>query len=244
MVGTSGYLYAHWQNIFYPQGLVSSQWLNFYAQYFKGLELNVTFYRLPSANVFKNWYKKTPADFRFILKGWRFITHIKKLNAVAEPLKAFLNQASFLKEKLLGILWQFPPSLKCQPSKLKNFLKLLKRYAGGIHAFEFRDPSWFKPQVYALLKEFNFTLCIVDSCCFPSQEVITSSAIYLRFHGRERLYASNYSEEDLKIWGEKIKGWCQKNKIEYVLAFFNNDFGGFAVKNALTFKRLLENSLT
>jgi uncharacterized protein YecE (DUF72 family) len=238
-IGTSGYTYTHWRKVFYPPDLASSKWLEFYSQYFNSVELNVTFYRLPKKEVFKSWYKRTPKDFKFIVKGSRFITHIKRLKDCSDSLKIFFENVSFLKEKLACVLWQLPPSLKGNLAILKNFIKLLKKkYSFTLHSFEFRNQTWFSKETYQLLENNNINLCIADSPNFPTYEILTSSFIYLRFHGGKILYGSNYSEEEIKKWTKKVKNWLKKKNL--LFAFFNNDAYGFAVKNALKFKELLE----
>ena len=126
-IGTSGYSYPHWRGRFYPDNLPSSQWLNFYAQHFNTVELNVTFYRLPPAKTFASWYKNTPLEFRFGLKGNRFITHIKGLKQVEEPVTNFFDRAGKLEEKLSVILWQLPPALQADPILLSEFCAILHR---------------------------------------------------------------------------------------------------------------------
>jgi len=235
-VGTSGYNYEHWRKIFYPPDLAKNKWLSFYTQHFNCVELNVTFYRLPSKKTFISWYKNTPPQFRFVVKGSRFITHIKRLKDCQDSLNIFFENVSLLKEKLICILWQLPPSLKFEYKRLENFLNLLKKY-NCLYSFEFRHQSWFNQLTYKLLKENKMNLCIADSPNFPSQEVITTDFVYLRFHGGRILYGSNYSSQELLSWAEKTKKWLKKAKL--LFAFFNNDAYGFAVKNAQEFKKLL-----
>jgi uncharacterized protein YecE (DUF72 family) len=241
-IGTSGYAYRHWLGIFYPEDLAPNKWLEFYSRHFNAVELNITFYRLPSRKIFMGWYKRTPKSFKFVIKGSRFITHIKKLNGCGKPLKIFFDNACALKEKLLCTLWQLPPSLRFDLKKIKAFVALLKRrYPFCLHSFEFRNESWFKEETYNLLKENNINLCLADSPNFPICETITSSFLYLRFHGGKILYGSQYQKEELNVWAEKIRLWFGEKKT--VFAFFNNDFGGFAVKNALELKRILNEKL-
>lgn len=237
-IGTSGYNYSHWSDgVFYPEELSQSKWLEYYSQFFNSVELNVSFYRLPSKKTFENWYKRTPEDFYFIAKGSRFITHIKKLSDCKEPLGLFLENSSGLKEKLSCILWQLPPRLKRDLVKLENFLKLLEGSTKTTRqAFEFRNMSWFDKETYEVLKRYRVCLCIAHSHHWPCVKEITSDFLYLRFHGGEILYGSNYSEEELKEWADFVKS----TKIKEIFAFFNNDAYGFAVKNALRFKELLE----
>jgi uncharacterized protein YecE (DUF72 family) len=241
-VGTSGYNYPHWSDgVFYPRGLPERKWLEYYMSFFNTVELNVSFYRLPKKSVFEGWRKRTPENFRFVVKGSRFITHIKKLKDCEEPLKIFFNNVEGLKKKLGAVLWQLPPNLHANREKLEAFCKIIHglRVSGSTrHSFEFRHSSWFCEEIYAILRKYGFSLCIAHSKDWPCEELATSDFIYFRFHGGEILYGSNYSEEELREWASKAKHWMEKRKDIY--AYFNNDAHGFAVKNALRFKELLE----
>jgi uncharacterized protein YecE (DUF72 family) len=249
-IGTSGWNYPHWQGIFYPQELSQSKWLEYYTQFFNAVELNVTFYRLVQQKTFRNWYKRTPKDFYFVAKGSRFISHIKKLKGVKESLDIFFDNAKELKEKLAAILWQFPPSFSCQSfdirrdpatagkkdlKRLEVFLKLLRKTKIR-QVFEFRNDSWFDKEIYTLLKKYNAGLCIADSNRFPYVKEVTADFLYLRFHGADSLYSSDYSDRKLKEWA----GFARNSKDKDIFAFFNNDAYGYAVKNALKFRELLE----
>jgi uncharacterized protein YecE (DUF72 family) len=241
IVGTSGYNYRHWSDgVFYPAGVPQRRWLEHYAQFFTTVELNVTFYRLPKKTTFEGWYKRTSSDFTFAVKGSRFITHVKKLKDCEEPLKTFFDNASELKEKMGVVLWQLPPNLKANIQKLKSFSSLLAKSPFSKktrHVFEFRHETWFCEEVYDLLKKHNFSLCIAHSDRWPCVEEITADFVYLRFHGGQILYGSNYSDEELLEWTNKGKSWLSQDKDIY--AYFNNDAYGFAIKNALTFRNLL-----
>ncbi len=232
-IGTSGYSYPHWSDgVFYPSGLPQSKWLEFYAENFNTVELNVTFYRLPAKKVFEGWYGRTPKDFLFVVKGSRFITHIKRLKNIEEPLNLFFGRASALKEKLGMILWQLPPSLKEDTKRLEQFLKLLKAQSKSRYTFEFRNQSWFTEEIYKILKKYNAALCIADSPSFPKEEVVTADFVYVRFHGGTELYGSNYSDKELSNWAQKIKKWTKQNLDVY--CYFNNDAYGYAIANAKT----------
>jgi uncharacterized protein YecE (DUF72 family) len=241
LIGTSGYNYPHWWNgIFYPSDLPQRRWLEFYTKYFDTVELNVSFYRLPRKEAFEGWYKRTPKEFSFAVKGSRFITHIKRLKDCREPLSLLLDHASPLKEKLGVMLWQLPPRFKFQKERLEEFcvlLSTLPRSKFLRHAFEFRDESWFSQEALKILEEFHFAFCIAHGSGLPLMERVTSDHVYLRLHGGEVLYASNYSDRELNGWAEKIQDWRKKGKIVFV--YFNNDAYGFAVKNALALKKLV-----
>ena len=234
-VGTSGWNYPHWKKVFYPQGLPQSKWLKHYVESFNCVELNVTFYRLVKKQTFENWRRNTPEDFCFIAKGSRFITHIKRLNNVKQPLELFVGNAKGLKEKLALVLWQLPPSFKKDVKRLQIFLKLLKKTKLR-HSFEFRNDTWFDKEVYDLLKDYNSCLCIAHSPRFPCQRIVTADFLYLRFHGGQTLYSSNYSDKELKEWAKFAREYKRSKDI---FSFFNNDAKGFAVKNALRFRELL-----
>jgi uncharacterized protein YecE (DUF72 family) len=277
-IGTSGYNYPHWWNdVFFPSDLPQRKWLEFYAEYFDTVELNVSFYRLPKKESFEGWYKKTPKGFTFAVKGSRFITHIKRLKDCREPLSILLDHSSPLKEKLGIMLWQLPPRFRFQKERLEEFcvlLSTLPRAKRLRHAFEFRDESWLCDEVFRILKEFNFAFCIAHGSGLPLMETmmhpaapkpdfedgakrrgsgstpskpwplghevewLTSDCIYLRLHGGEILYGSNYSDKELRQWAEKIKDWKRKGKTIFV--YFNNDAYGFAVRNGLTLKKLVD----
>ncbi|MCM8800442.1 MAG: DUF72 domain-containing protein [Candidatus Omnitrophica bacterium] len=236
-IGTSGWNYPHWKVRFYPEGLSQNKWLDYYVKFFNAVELNVTFYRLVKRQTFKNWYENTPKGFYFVVKGSRFITHVKKLKDCKKPLKIFFDNCSVLKEKLSCILWQLPAGFKKDTSRLIEFLNLLNHYIKGIkQAIEFRNKSWFTEDIYALLRQYNVSLCIAHSDRWPCEKVITADFLYLRFHGGEALYSSDYSEKELKEWA----GFALGSKLKDIFAFFNNDNEAFAVKNALRFKQLLK----
>jgi len=240
-IGSSGYNYPHWWNgVFYPSRLPQRKWLEFYTEFFSTVELNVSFYRLPGREVFGSWYKRTPKPFSFALKGSRSITHIKRLKDCREPVSLFLNHASPLKEKFGALLWQLPPKFRFQKERLEEFcvlLSTLPRSKRLRHAFEFRDESWLCEEAFRILEEFNFAFCIAHGSGLPCAERVTSDFVYLRLHGGELLYGSNYSDKELKQWAEKIRNWEKKKKSVWV--YFNNDAYGFAIKNALTLKKLV-----
>ncbi len=245
-IGTSGYSYAHWgQGIFYPKGLPPSQWLEYYCRHFNSVELNVTFYRLPQKETFQEWYHRTPKEFRFVVKGARFITHIKRLHDVKESLLRLAETIAPLKSKIECLLWQLPPNFKKDEQRLKTFcqqLRKIKILNTTHHAFEFRERSWFHEDVYSVLREFRYCLCLFDSPQIKADEILTCPYVYLRYHGSSTRYASNYSQDELKHWINKMR--ALKNRIHTIYAFFNNDFRGYAVFNATSFREILLNSFS
>lgn len=238
-IGTSGYAYKHWsRGIFYPEKLSQKNWLEFYTQHFKTVELNVTFYRLPAKSAFQGWERRTPQNFIFAVKGSRFITHAKRLRDVEDSLRILFDRAKSLNKKLSVVLWQLPPKFKVDVERLKTFLKYLGKYKYTRHAFEFRNESWFCPEVFQALKDVDISLCLADWPIFEVEVPDTASFIYLRRHGAAgELYSGCYSETQLRKDARGIKKWQSQGKDVYI--YFNNDAHGWAVKNALTLSRML-----
>ncbi len=238
-VGTSGFSYAHWgKGVFYPPHLSRDKWLEFYSSVFDTVEINFTFYRLPSKNTLSNWYNRTPADFVFTLKGSRFITHVKRLRDCSDAVELLLNRAELLDEKLEVVLWQVPPDFQVDVEVLDDFCSMLQqgRRKGLRHSFEFRHGSWFNPQVYEVLKKHGMALCIADSSRWQKRDIITADYLYLRFHGRPT-YRSSYPDDILLSVARRIKRWRKRGLDTYT--YFNNDANGYAVFNARTISKLV-----
>lgn len=257
-IGTSGYNYDYWKGVFYPEDISKKEWLSFYAKHFDTVEINATFYGNFKKSVFEKWGREVSKNFSFCLKGPRFITHVKRLKNVDDSLKVFLGNASGLGSKLKIILWQFPKSFKFSDEnleRLEKFLSTLKNYSpprsrfttprrwpNGLlrgerlrHAIEFRDDSWFN--IFDFLNKNKSGFVINDSSFFPKKEISTAGFTYIRFHGPGSLYSSNYSYGELKVWAQKIKKF---QKLGEVYCYFNNDVGGFAIKNAQQLKEILQ----
>ena len=232
-VGTSGWQYSHWKGIFYPEDVKTKNWLRFYTEHLDTLELNVTFYRQVRQSTFQKWYDEVPSSFLFSVKMSRFITHLKRLRVEAESINRFLEDVSVLKEKLGVILIQLPPSLKFDQPLMSDFFALLDpalRYT-----VEARNKSFISDDFFSMLREQNISWCIAESAGrYPYDEAVTASFVYLRLHGRTELYASSYSDDELKAMRDKIHDWGRDTYV-----YFDNDFGGLAVRNAMTLKHLL-----
>lgn len=233
-IGTSGWSYPHWEGVFYPPHLPQKKWLSYYSQFFDTVEINSSFYHLPRLTTFSKWKETTPAGFVFSVKASRYITHIKKMKEVEEPLSRFYEVVRELGNKLGPLLFQFPPQLKFNREVFSSFVELLS--SDFLYAFEFRNESFFAEEVYEILKKKDICLCFSDTPSFPYQEVITSSFIYLRLHGHGSLYTDFYGEEELEEWGAKISFWLGERD---VYCYFDNDYEGFAVKNAQRLKEIL-----
>jgi uncharacterized protein YecE (DUF72 family) len=238
--GTSGWSYKHWSEIFYPKGIKPDKYLEYYTLKFMCVELNSSFYNLPLKSTVSGWMNRTPDTFKFCPKMSRFITHQLQLMNVEEALQKFFDVFEGLKIKLGPVLIQLPPGLSYDRSLICSFFDLIKeKYSHYRFAVEIRNRSWINESFFDFLAQCGIAFVIADSGNrFPYFETVTAGFVYLRFHGREQLYASDYSETDLRIYAEKILNWLSENKEVWV--FFNNDYHGFAVKNAERLREIVE----
>lgn len=226
LIGCSGYFYKDWREKFYPKKLPQKEWLPFYARFFNAVEINNTFYRFPEESMFERWKEVTPENFRFTLKGSRFVTHMKKLISVEESLDKFYSVSSVLEDKLASILWQLPPNLKRNDERLEKFCKQLSISVPQI--IEFRNMSWFNEEVFDILNKHNIGYCIISAPGdLPESLHITASWTYIRFHGKEHWYNYKYSKEELQQWADRISVM----NAEQVMIYFNNDYNANAVSN-------------
>ena len=228
-IGCSGFSYAQWKENFYPDGLPQKRWLEYYAKVFPIIELNVTFYRLPLEKTFDSWYDETPAGFVFSLKGSRFITHIKRLLDPQVPLEKFFERALRLQDKLKVVLWQFSPGFGVNTERLKNFLALLKQYPVR-NTLEFRNKSWITDEVFGLCRDHDVALCMADWPEFIDDLPLTADFVYIRRHGAEGNYATDYPKAALRKDAARIREYLESGKDVYIC--FNNDAYGYAPKNA------------
>lgn len=235
-IGTSGYIYKHWgKGVFYPKDLSQNKWLEFYYQYLTSVELNVSFYRLPSLKAFESWHKRTPDKFSFAVKGSRYITHIKRLKDPKKSLKLFFSRAKPLKKKLSVVLWQLAPQFKLNLERLEEFIKVLVKLPSCRQVFEFRHKTWFCSDVYKLLEKNNIAICKTDWPEYSKNAPDTANFLYIRRHGTSgQLYGGCYSKKQLQKDASYIK---QKKKDAYI--YFNNDANGWAVKNAIRLKEII-----
>jgi len=234
-VGTSGWHYEHWRSIFYPEKLTRAKWLEFYAGHFNTVELNSSFYRLPSEAAFANWRNSSPADFTFAVKVSRFITHIRRLKNSEEAVETFISRAKILGEKLGPLLYQLPPNMHRNGEVLESFLSGLPQ--GMEHVIEFRHQSWLEGEVLEILRKHNIGLCVFDMPSLSCPLMATADFAYIRFHGSSELYASCYSDEELADWSKRLADLATNLKKVYI--YFNNDAEAFAVSNAKTIRSYL-----
>lgn len=234
-IGTSGWHYKHWCGPYYEEKLPASKMLACYVKDFDTVEINNSFYRLPTEETFAKWREETPRGFCFAVKGSRFITHMKKLKDPENALENLIPRAEALKEKLGPILFQLPPHWQINLERLETFLTALPRK--HLYAFEFREPSWHRDETYSLLRRFNAAFCMFELDRFQSPEVITADWTYVRLHGPGGRYQGSYSTNQLNVWAEKMRRWSRSLRAIY--CYFDNDQVGYAVQNALELKRLV-----
>lgn len=230
-IGTSGWHYDHWKELFYPTGLAKSKWLEHYAQHFDTVEINNTFYRLPKPEMVIRWRGLAPKGFLYSVKANRYITHIKRLKDVSAEVKRFYDVVGLFKDRLGPVLYQLPPNLKIDLDLLADFIKLLPKKPPT--AFEFRHESWYESEMFELLGRHGAAFCIHDMPGKESPRQVTGKRIYIRFHGP----TGNYSTAELEKWA----GWLkqQAKTARAIYAYFNNDVGGYAIDNARKLRELV-----
>jgi uncharacterized protein YecE (DUF72 family) len=235
-VGCSGWVYPHWRERLYPKGLPQRRWLSCYAAHFDTVEVNSTFYRLASPSAAEAWLEQSPDGFIFAVKASRYLTHVKRLAMLDTGIKRFYERLGPLTrtEKFGPVLWQLPENFHRDDERLSGALKALPP---GRHAFEFRHPSWFTDEVYALLSEHRVALVIGDDPTRPFQSLErTTQWTYIRFHRGNRGRGGNYSRAEIETWARRIAQWRRQTE---VYAYFNNDWEGYALRNAELLKERL-----
>jgi uncharacterized protein YecE (DUF72 family) len=233
-IGCSGWLYRHWRGDFYPVGLRQKDELAYYTERFDTAEINASFYRMPGETAAAGWRERTPEGFVFAWKAWRYITHLKRLKDPEEPLAFMLARSAGLGPKLGCFLYQLPPSMRIDRERLAGFLQVLPE--GRRHAVEFRHPSWYEPAVFDLLREHDAALVLSDHHHAPAPWEATASWVYVRGHGPGGRYWGDYPEDTLQDWASRIRGWRLEGKP--VFAYFDNDIGGAAPRDAERLKRM------
>jgi uncharacterized protein YecE (DUF72 family) len=227
LIGTSGYNYPEWKGSFYPTDIASAKMLPYYASRFPTVEINYTFYRMPTPKLVSGWASQVPPSFRFTLKAPRRITHDKRLRGVADPLAAFLEAASALGPQRGALLFQLPPNFRKDILVLREFLAGLP--AATVAAFEFRHESWLDDEVYAALRERNIALCIADSEARSTPVMATADYAYFR------LRDEGYTESDLVRWSGVVRDLAANTRDVFV--YFKHEDAG---KGAAFGQRLME----
>ena len=234
-VGTSGWQYRHWRYTYFRKGVPQNRWFEQVLRDFRTVELNVTFYRLPRAEVFAGWYARSPDDAVITVKASRYLTHMKRLKDPAEPLRRMLQRAEGLGPKLGPVLFQFPNRFAADIGRLEAFLKLLRRRRGLRCAFEFRHQSWLDVSVFELLESGNHALCIPVGMRLPREVRLTADWTYLRLHKGQR--GIGFSDDELRTWAGHIETFRRRRADVYV--YFNNDTDGHAIRDAKRLRSLL-----
>ena len=234
-IGCSGWHYRDWRGRFYPPGLPTSKWLSYYVERFRTVELNNTFYRMPTETAVANWAGQAPPDFLFAVKGSRYVTHTRRLRDCAESVGTFCETVRKLGTHLGPILWQLPPTLLRDDSLLTDFLAALPRDVS--HTVEFRHGSWWGEPVYDLLRESGIAFCLYHMESTSTPVIATADFTYLRFHGPEIRYGGRYDSATLREWADGIRKNCAE--ISRAFVYFNNDIEAHAVANAEEFRTLL-----
>jgi uncharacterized protein YecE (DUF72 family) len=232
-IGTSGWHYPHWQGTFYPESLPKTAWLSDYAHRFDTVEINHSFYQLPSQQTLKQWRETVPDRFQFTAKASGYITHRKKLKDPEQTLVQFFDRIRVLEDKLAVILFQLPPRWSPNFDRLANFIEALPpeyRYA-----FEFRDRRWFAPKMYEILSRSGVALCLYELAGARSPQELTTDWTYIRLHGmHEDAYRGRYDAETLDLWAKQLLKWSEMGHDIY--CYFDNDEAGYAPQDALALR--------
>jgi uncharacterized protein YecE (DUF72 family) len=234
-VGCSGWFYWHWRGAFYPEGMAAKDWFGEYARHFSTVELNAPFYAWPTVNAVKLWVKQAgDGAFVYTVKVCEMITHVKRFKRTKTQVRDFGYIADLLGRRMGCFLFQLPPSYSYTPARLKAILSQLDPARRNV--VEFRHKSWWNKKVCVGFSKTGTIFCSCSAPRLPDELVTTGEEVYIRFHGLSRWYRHDYSDEELAVWVQRIKAsGCKR-----VWAYFNNDRDGYAIKNAESFRRLLE----
>jgi uncharacterized protein YecE (DUF72 family) len=232
LVGTSGYNYPEWRGSFYPEKFPTAKMLAYYAERFPTVEINYTFYRLPTEKLLAGWSEGTPPHFCFTLKAPRRITHDAKLQRCEDLLQAFCRTSRTLGAKLGVLLFQLPPNFKKDLDVLRAFLELLPE--GTRAAFEFRHQSWLEEDVYEALRRRNVALCVADSEKLSTPVVVTADYAYFR------LRDEGYQDADLTRWAETVRGLTG---VSDAFVYFKHEEQGLGPDFARRFVAALEGKI-
>ncbi|HEX3467638.1 MAG TPA: DUF72 domain-containing protein [Candidatus Elarobacter sp.] len=234
LIGTSGWTYKDWRGRFYPQKLPQREWLAYYATRFPTVELNVTTYRLPKDNDLLRW-AAVPPRFVYTVKLSRLITHRKRPAERPEFIANYMERIAPLTPRIANFLAQFPPSWARDDEALRAFLDALP--ARHRYVVEFRNPSWYHEDVYAILRERGMSLCLHDMRESVAPHVLTGPVLYVRLHGPVRAYAGSYPRKRLEHWASAIRELS--GHVDETFVYFNNDQNAYAPKNALGLMEML-----
>lgn len=238
-VGCSGWQYRHWRGIFYPAELPTSRWFEHDARTFDTVEINNTFYRLPPAETFAKWREQAPRRFLYAVKASRFLTHMKKLKDPEDPLVRFFDNAKHLRPRLGPINYQLPPRWPLNLERFEHFLRAVPKRSR--HAVEFREASWYDERVYDLLRRYNVALCLHDMQGCATDRMVVGPFIYVRYHFGTSKYGGRYEDDRLDDWSEWLANQAASGLD--VFAYFNNDSGGHAPRDAVRLRERIHRHL-
>ena len=235
-IGASGWHYAHWRGSFYPEALRSRDMLAWYAAHFDTVELNSTFYRMPTRAAISGWLTQTPPDFRFSAKASRFTTHAKRLLGAPASFDKYFAAIEPLRERMGPVVFQLPPRFEPNVDRPREFIEALPE--GWRYAFEFRDPRWFSAPTREALERAGVAFCVFEIGGARSPLWRTAEFIYIRLHGPGRKYQGEYGEMGLRPWAVRIEDWAREGA--EVWCYFDNDEAGYAAGDALLLARMLK----
>ncbi|MEP7764649.1 DUF72 domain-containing protein [Sanguibacter sp. 25GB23B1] len=237
-VGTSGWSYDHWDGVLYPHGSPARERLARYAEHFATVELNASFYRWPRETSFASWHRRLPDGFRLSVKAPRGLTHAKRLYAPEAWVDRIASCWHELGTTRAVLLVQLAPGQTRDDARLDYFLSRMPPWVRV--AVELRHPSWDHADVYRLLEHHGAAYCVMSGAHLPCVLRATAPFVYVRLHGpdREHLYGGSYPDDDLRWWADRLREWASDGREVY--AYFNNDGGGHAVRNARTLRTMLD----
>jgi len=235
-IGCSGFYNRHWKGVFYPEKLQQSKFFNYYSEQLNTVELNVTFYRFPTAEILRKWYDKSPDDFIFSVKAPKVITHLNKFNDCEQLLDDFYTACKEgLKEKLGCVLFQLPPSFNYSDERFELVIKSMRPEFKNV--IEFRNESWWKKKIFTRLEKENIIFCSVNHPKLPTDIIVNSSTVYVRLHGNPEMFYTKYSREEIKNLYDIIN---KKRKVKEAFIYFNNTASTAGIENAMELIKLTE----
>lgn len=232
-IGCSGWYYWHWKGHFYPAGTPSNQLFSIYQDSFVTVELNAPFYSWPTIGAVRTWIRQAVPGFVYTIKVCELITHIKRFEGTQELVEDFGYIADLLGSQMGCFLFQLPPSVRYSPEMLQRVLSQLDPRHRNV--VEFRHKSWWNEDVYSAFRSTGAIFCSCSGPRLPDELVRTSDDIYVRFHGTRQWYRHDYSDAELTVWAERIRGIGATT----VWIYFNNDRDGNSIKNAKRLSELL-----
>lgn len=230
-IGTSGWVYKEWAGHFYPKGWPKKDEFSYYVRHFPTVEINATFYRLPTLKMVRGWNERSPEGFVFAVKGSRYLTHIRRLKDTGPGLRKYFSRLTPLGNRTGPILWQLPPNFQKNDENVRRLTRFLRKLPAQYqHAVEFRHPSWMDETTYALLREGNVANVWISSLRMPQDYTVTANFVYLRFHGLKDGAYHDYTTDELRPWAKQLSLAAARGLPCYV--YFNNDLNTRAPLNA------------